>query len=75
MDTAADRLALAVMTGEKVTIYGDYDVDGATSAALLVELLRQLGHDAGYYIPDRLLEGLWPERRGARQTGRGGIKA
>jgi len=60
MDTAAERLAQSVMTGERVTIYGDYDVDGATSAALLVELLRQLGLDAGYYIPDRLLEGYGP---------------
>lgn len=60
MDTAAERLAHCVMTGERVTIYGDYDVDGATSAALLVELLRMLGHDAGYYIPDRLLEGYGP---------------
>lgn len=60
MDTAAERLAHSVMTGERVTIYGDYDVDGATSAALLVELLRQLGLNAGYYIPDRLLEGYGP---------------
>jgi single-stranded-DNA-specific exonuclease len=60
MDAAAARLAQAVMTGEQVTIYGDYDVDGATSAALLVRLLRMLGHDAGSYIPDRLLEGYGP---------------
>ncbi|GGC00047.1 single-stranded-DNA-specific exonuclease RecJ [Novosphingobium endophyticum] len=60
MDAAADRLAQAVMTGEMVTIYGDYDVDGATSAALLILLLRRLGHDARYYIPDRLLEGYGP---------------
>ena len=60
MDTAAERLARSVQTGERVTIYGDYDVDGATSAALLVELLRQLGLEAGYYIPDRLLEGYGP---------------
>lgn len=60
MDAAAERLAAAVMTGERVTIYGDYDVDGATSAALLIELLRQLGLEAGYYIPDRLLEGYGP---------------
>ncbi|HSF12746.1 MAG TPA: single-stranded-DNA-specific exonuclease RecJ [Erythrobacter sp.] len=60
MDTAAERLAHSVMTGERITIYGDYDVDGATSAALLVELLRQVGLDAGYYIPDRLLEGYGP---------------
>lgn len=60
MDTAAERLAEAVLSRETVTIYGDYDVDGATSAALLVRLLRMLGHDARYYIPDRLLEGYGP---------------
>ena len=60
MDAAAERLAQAVLTGETITIYGDYDVDGATSAALLIRLLRMLGHDARYYIPDRLLEGYGP---------------
>ena len=40
MDTAAERLADAVTSGETVTIFGDYDVDGATSAALLIRLLR-----------------------------------
>jgi single-stranded-DNA-specific exonuclease len=60
MDLAAERLAQAVLTGEQVTIYGDYDVDGATSAALLIRLLRALGLAAGYYIPDRLLEGYGP---------------
>lgn len=60
MDTAAERLAQAVMGGETITVYGDYDVDGATSAALLVRLVRALGHDARYYIPDRLLEGYGP---------------
>ncbi len=60
MDAAADRLAQAVLSGERITIYGDYDVDGATSSALLIRLLRQLGVEAGYYIPDRLLEGYGP---------------
>ena len=60
MDAAAQRIAQAVLTGETITIYGDYDVDGATSAALLIRLLRALGHDARYYIPDRLLEGYGP---------------
>ncbi len=60
MDSAADRLAQAVLTGEQVTIFGDYDVDGATSAALLIRLLRMLGHAARPYIPDRLLEGYGP---------------
>lgn len=43
MNRAAERLADAVQAGEPVTIFGDYDVDGATSAALLIRLLRQLG--------------------------------
>jgi single-stranded-DNA-specific exonuclease len=60
MDTAADRIAQAILAGERITVFGDYDVDGATSAALLVRLLRSLGHDAGAYIPDRLLEGYGP---------------
>lgn len=60
MDGAAERLAQAVLGGETITIYGDYDVDGATSAALLIRLLRQLGVEAGHYIPDRLLEGYGP---------------
>ncbi|WP_435304218.1 single-stranded-DNA-specific exonuclease RecJ [Qipengyuania citrea] len=60
MDIAADRIAQAVLSGEKITIYGDYDVDGATSSALLIRLLRDIGVEAGYYIPDRLLEGYGP---------------
>ena len=60
MDAAAERLAQAVLTGETMTVYGDYDVDGATSAALLIRLLRSLGLEAQYYIPDRLLEGYGP---------------
>src|SRR5687768_6957667 len=60
MDLAADRIAEAVLSRETVTVYGDYDVDGATSAALLIRLLRMLGHSARHYIPDRLLEGYGP---------------
>jgi single-stranded-DNA-specific exonuclease len=60
MDRAAERLAAAVIERESVTIFGDYDVDGATSAALLIRLLRDLGLDAGVYIPDRLMEGYGP---------------
>ncbi|QIG53068.1 single-stranded-DNA-specific exonuclease RecJ [Altererythrobacter sp. BO-6] len=60
MDAAAERIAQAVLAGEAMTIYGDYDVDGATSAALLVNVLRDLGANADYYIPDRLLEGYGP---------------
>ena len=72
MDCAAERLAQAVLGGEKVTIYGDYDVDGATSAALLIRLLRDLGLEAGYYIPDRLLEGYGPSGEALVRLGAAG---
>ena len=60
MDRAAERVADAVQSGEQVTVFGDYDVDGATSAALLIRLLRDLGLDPKAYIPDRLMEGYGP---------------
>jgi single-stranded-DNA-specific exonuclease len=60
MDKGAKRLADAVQGGETVAIFGDYDVDGATSAALLVLLLRRLGAEPIVYIPDRLMEGYGP---------------
>ena len=60
MDKGAKRLADAVQGGETIAIFGDYDVDGATSAALLTLLLRRLGADPIVYIPDRLMEGYGP---------------
>ncbi|QNM82206.1 single-stranded-DNA-specific exonuclease RecJ [Sphingomonas sabuli] len=60
MDKAARRLADAVQSRETVAIFGDYDVDGATSAAVLTLLLRRLGSDPMVYIPDRLMEGYGP---------------
>ncbi len=72
MDKAAGRLADAIAASEVVTIYGDYDVDGATSAALMIRLLRSLGHDARYYIPDRLLEGYGPSGEALVRIGEDG---
>ena len=60
MDKGAKRLADAVQAGESIAIFGDYDVDGATSAALLMLLLRRLGVEPMVYIPDRLMEGYGP---------------
>jgi single-stranded-DNA-specific exonuclease len=60
MDKAAVRLADAIAAGETIAIFGDYDVDGATSAALLAILLRRLGVEPMIYIPDRLMEGYGP---------------
>jgi single-stranded-DNA-specific exonuclease len=60
MDKAAERLADAVEKDEAIAVFGDYDVDGATSAALLIRLLRDLGASPSAYIPDRLMEGYGP---------------
>src|SRR5690606_804009 len=60
MPVAASRLAEAVQRGEQIAIFGDYDVDGATSAALLTRFLRYCGLDPLIHIPDRLFEGYGP---------------
>ncbi len=60
MDTAAERLASAVMEGETIGIFGDYDVDGATSSALLKRFLKAVGGRSQIYIPDRIKEGYGP---------------
>lgn len=60
MDRAAERLAEAVRRGETVAVFGDYDVDGACSAALLATVLGALGAPVLTYVPDRLREGYGP---------------
>ncbi|HVY13927.1 MAG TPA: single-stranded-DNA-specific exonuclease RecJ [Rhodopila sp.] len=60
MDLAADRLAEAVRRGETVAVFGDYDVDGACGAALMVGLLRMLGCAVHHHVPDRIVEGYGP---------------
>jgi len=66
MEIAAKRIADAAMRGEKVAIFGDYDVDGATSAALLAWHLRHCGLDPLIHIPDRLFEGYGPNTEAVR---------
>jgi len=72
MDKAARRLADAVQAHEQVTIFGDYDVDGATSAALMIRLLRDLGLAPSAYIPDRLMEGYGPSGEALVRIASGG---
>ncbi len=60
MDQAAERTAAAVANGEKIALFGDYDVDGATSTAQLLRLLRAADADPTVHIPDRLMEGYGP---------------
>ncbi|MBT3242339.1 MAG: single-stranded-DNA-specific exonuclease RecJ [Bacteroidetes bacterium] len=57
MDKAIQRLKKALDDGEKILVYGDYDVDGTTSVALVFSFLRQRTEKLGYYIPDRYAEG------------------
>lgn len=60
MDKAADKLALVIASGETIGIFGDYDVDGATSSALLTRFFHAVGSDVIVHIPDRMLEGYGP---------------
>lgn len=57
MDKAADRVERAIANNERILIYGDYDVDGTTSVALLYSFLRDHTDNIDYYIPDRYTEG------------------
>lgn len=57
MDRALKRLFTAFERGEKVTVYGDYDADGITAAALMVEALRCCGQEADFYLPSRFGDG------------------
>ena len=66
MPAAAARIADAIGRGERVAIFGDYDVDGATSAALLARFLRHCGLDPLIHIPDRLFEGYGPNVEAVR---------
>src|SRR5437879_522620 len=66
MEAGAKRIANAATRNEKVAIFGDYDVDGATSAALLAWHLRHCGLDPLIYIPDRIFEGYGPNVEAVR---------
>jgi single-stranded-DNA-specific exonuclease len=57
MDAAADRIYAAAQERRKIVVYGDYDADGITGAAILLTCLRLLGADVSYYVPNRLEEG------------------
>lgn len=74
MECAALRIAAAVRTGEGIAIFGDYDVDGATSSALLARFLRAVGVEPTIYIPDRLSEGYGPNVAAMTRLAREGAK-
>jgi len=74
MPAAASRIADAVEKGEQIAIFGDYDVDGATSAAVLAKFLRAAGRDPLIHIPDRLFEGYGPNTPAVESLAERGAK-
>ena len=74
MKPAASRIADAIVRGEQVAIFGDYDVDGATSTALLASFLRIAGVDPLIHIPDRIFEGYGPNAEAIGSLARRGAK-
>ncbi len=74
MEAAVDRLAHALRHGERIIVYGDYDVDGVTATALLVQVLQRLGAQVEPYIPDRFDEGYGLNRDALRRLWEAGAR-
>jgi len=74
MDKAAARIADAVIAGEPMAVFGDYDVDGATSSALFARYMRAVGRDPVIYIPDRLFEGYGPNSEALKSLASAGTR-
>ena len=66
MDSACERVIRAINDGERIGVFADYDVDGATSAALLMRFFAAIGHRLAVYVPDRMKEGYGPNSGGLR---------
>lgn len=67
MDEAVAKFCDAVIAGKRMVVYGDYDVDGATSTSLVLRWIRAVGGDAAFYIPDRMKEGYGPNADAIRR--------
>lgn len=74
MELAAKRLAAAIESGETIGVFGDYDVDGTTAAAILARYVRAVGGAVEVYLPDRILEGYGPSIEAFRELARKGVK-
>ena len=74
MEAAAARISDAIINEESVAIFGDYDVDGATAAALLCHYLRHCGLDPIVHIPDRIFEGYGPNVGAIRSFAERGVE-
>ncbi len=73
MQVAVARIVKAVQSREKVCVFADYDVDGGTSAALMLRLLRALGLEPDLYVPDRVKEGYGPNGPALREIAKTGV--
>ncbi len=73
MAAAVERIFHMIRNGEKIAVYGDYDVDGVTASALLIQVLRLLGADVCSYIPNRFEEGYGVNQEAIRTLAKAGI--
>ncbi len=73
MDVAVERLRKAITTGEKILVYGDYDVDGTTAVALVFSFIRRFTANVDFYIPDRYDEGYGVSYKGIDWAFEGGF--
>lgn len=74
MDVAVERINLAIERGERILVYGDYDVDGTTAVALVYNFLKRDYDNLDYYIPDRYNEGYGVSRQGVDYACETGVK-
>ena len=74
MDDAVERIARAIRKGEPMAVYGDYDVDGVTATALLVQVLRRLNGNVREYIPNRFQEGYGVNKEALKTLYDSGLK-
>ena len=72
MNAAVQRIIMAKEIGEKIVVYGDYDVDGITATSLVLRVLKKIGITADYYLPDRLTEGYGISENGIEAIVRSG---
>ncbi|WP_053219063.1 single-stranded-DNA-specific exonuclease RecJ [Virgibacillus senegalensis] len=73
IDMAAERVHQAIAAGEKILVFGDYDADGVSSTAVMLEALQELGADCSFYIPNRFTEGYGPNEQAFRKAKSEGV--
>ena len=74
MDVSVKRILRGIEQKEKIAVYGDYDVDGITATAILIRVLRTLGADCFYFLPNRLTDGYGVSRSGIERIAASGTK-